>query len=119
MTSTAELNYRETLEAAALGYLQRHQAKFLGDEQNLFNLGVAFLMSSLSADKALAECTVDRAFGEMKAAGDRRYLDVSASNGHTAVITDPASGIAHSVPVALICQLVLDHPERRRLRAAT
>lgn len=116
--STADLNYRETLEAAALGYLQRHQAKHLGDEQNLFNLCVAFLMNSLSADKALAESTVARAFGELKAMSERRYLDVSASNGHTAVITDPTSGIAHSVPVALICQLLLDNPERRRLRAA-
>lgn len=115
---TTASNYRETLDAAALAYLQRHQAKHLGDEQNLFNLCVAHLMSGLSADKGLAEATVARAFGELKSGGERRYLDVSASNGDTALIVDPASGITHAVPVALICQL-LDHPQRKRLRAAT
>ncbi|MNZ96809.1 hypothetical protein D3C78_1160180 [compost metagenome] len=112
-------HYRETLDAAALGYLQRHQAKFLGDEQNLFNLGVAYLMASHNADKAMAENTVSRAFGELKHGGERRYLCASASTGDTVVIVDPASGISHAVPVALICRLLLDHPERQRLRAAT
>lgn len=115
----AASTYRETLDAAALAYLQRNQAKHLGDEQNLFNLAVAHLMASLSADKGLAEASVARAFGELKNGGERRYLDVSASNGDTAVIVDPASGITHVVPVALICQLLLDRPQRKRLRAAT
>lgn len=112
-------HYRETLDAAALAYLQRHQAKHLGDEQSLFNLGVAHLMASLSADKGLAEATVARAFGELKHGGERRYLDVSASTGSTAYITDPASGRTYCVPVAWICQQLIDQPEWQRLRAAT
>jgi len=112
--TTAERNYRETLDAAALGYLQRHQAKHLGDEQHLFNLCVAYLMASHSADKSLAENTVARALSNLHGGTDRRFLDVSASNGNTAVIVEPASGITHSVPVALICQLLLDAPERQR-----
>jgi len=115
----AATNYRETLAAAALAYLQRHQAKHLGDEPNLFNLGVAHLMASLSADKGLAEATIARAFGELKHGGERRYLDVSVSTGDTAFITDPDSGRTYCVPVAWICQQLIDHPERQRLRAAT
>lgn len=117
--TTADRNYRETLDAAALAYLQRHQAKHLGDEQNLFNLAVAHLMASLSADKGLAEATVARAFGELKHGGERRYLDVSASTRSTAYITDPDSGRTYCVPVAWICQQLIDSPERQRLRAAT
>lgn len=117
--NTADRNYRETLDSSARAYLQRHEAKFLGAEQQLFNLGVAFLMNSHNADKAMAENTVARAFGELSRVDGRRFLDMSASTGSTAVIVDPVSGISHAVPVALICQLLLDNPERQRLRAAS
>lgn len=107
-------NYRETLDAAALAYLQRHQAKHLGDVQQLFNLCVAHLMAFLDAEKAMAENTVARVMGQLQAAGERRYLDVSACTSGTIVIADPVTGISHIVPVHLICQLLLDNPERQR-----
>ncbi len=106
-------NYRETLDAAALAYLQRHQAKHLGDVQQLFSLCVAHLMAFLDAEKAMAENTVARVIGQLQAAGERRYLDVSACTSGTIVIADPVTGISHIVPVHLIFQL-LDNPERQR-----
>lgn len=110
-------SYRETLDAAALAYLQRHHAKHLGDEQILFGLCVAHLVASLGAGRSMAETTVARAFGELKHGSERRYLNVSASTGSTACITDPDSGRTYCVPVAWICQQLIDHPKRERLRA--
>ncbi|MOA56051.1 hypothetical protein D3C78_1799600 [compost metagenome] len=71
-------------------------------------------MAGLDAKKAEAENTVGRVMGQLQAAGERRYLDVSASTSCTIVISDPVIGISHSVPVHLICQLLLDNPERQR-----
>ncbi|CAD5378991.1 conserved hypothetical protein [Pseudomonas sp. OF001] len=114
MNTATERNYRETLDAAALGYLQRHQAQHLANEQHLFNLAVAYLMACYGAAKVLAENTVARVVSELRSGGERCFLDVSASTCTTAVIVDPASGISHSVPLHLICQLLLDNPERQR-----
>lgn len=116
---SAAPNYREILDAAAHGYLQRHQAQHLANEMHLFNLAVAYLMASYGATKVMAENTVARAVIQLHRGGERRFLDVSTSTSATAVIVDPDSGITHTVPVALICQLLLDAPERQRLRAAT
>ncbi|MNZ06731.1 hypothetical protein D3C78_234880 [compost metagenome] len=114
--TAADRNYREILDAAAQGYLQRHQAQHLGNEQHLFNLAVAYLMACYGADKAMAENTVGRAVSELRSGGERRFLDVSACTCSTVVIVAPASCITHAVPVALICQLLLDTPDRQRLR---
>lgn len=117
--NTADRNYRETLDSSARAYLQRRHGQYLGDQESLFAMGVTYLVASHCADLALAENTVARALGELKHCGERRFLDVSASTCATVVIVDPVSGISHAVPVALICQLLLDNPQRQRLRAAT
>jgi hypothetical protein len=108
-------DYRESLQAAALAYLQRHQGEHLGSDQLLFSRAVNHLTHSLDAAQALAENAVGAAYGELRSAGERLYLDVSTSSGHTAVITDPDSGLTYAVPVAAIVARLLRHPKRRHL----
>lgn len=109
-------NYRETLDAAALAYLQRHQTEHLGDEK-LFERSVAHLVTCLGADRALAENTVARVLDQLQTSVELRYLDLSASTCSLVVIVDPISGITHSVPLYHICQLLLDDPKRKRQHA--
>jgi hypothetical protein len=108
-------DFNELLEAAALGFLQRHDSEYLGSNQVLFSRAVEVLTCTYTATQAQAENAVARAYGELRSQGERRYLDISTSTGHVAIIVDPDSGLSHTVPVSEICKRLLDTPERRRL----
>lgn len=110
-------DYRDTLQLAAELFMQRNQAQHLDCEQALFSRAVAHLVESFSCSQATAENLVARAYGELKADGDHRYMDVSSSTGNMAMLIDPKTGICHPVPVALIFQQLIDTPARRRLRS--
>jgi bisphosphoglycerate-dependent phosphoglycerate mutase len=114
--TTQKSDFNELLQDAALGFLQRHEAEYLGDDQVLFSRAVNVLTRSYGAAQAQAENAVARAYGELRNKGERRYLDISTSSGHSAVICDRDRGIVYTVPVAVICQRLIDSPERRRLR---
>ncbi len=108
-------DYQETLQQAAELFIRRHQAQHLGADQVLFSRAVAHLVESFSTTQATAENVVARAYGELKANGDPRYLDVDNSTSSMAMLVDPRSGICHAVPVSAILQQVIDNPARRRL----
>lgn len=115
--TNTQQDYRETMQAAALAFLERHQGEHLGDEQLLFTRAVSFLNNQLSVPQCTAENLVGAAYGQLRSQGQRLQLDVAASSEHTAMITDPASGMTYPVPVALIAQYLIQNPARRRLRA--
>ncbi|NWD44465.1 hypothetical protein [Pseudomonas yamanorum] len=111
--------YQATMQAAALAFLLRHQGEHLGNDQLLFCRAVQHLVGSLEVPLHMAEKLVSRAYGELKSNNDRHQLDVDASSGAVAVITDPASGLTWAVPVSLIYQRIIKAPENRRLRLVT
>lgn len=110
-------DYRSAMQAAAYAFLERHQAEHLADEQSLFSRAVQHLQQALGVPKALAENFVAKAYGELRSADCRMHLDISTSTGHTAVITDPDSGMTFAIPVALIVTHLIKTPNRRTLRA--
>lgn len=109
--------YRAVMQSAAQAFLERHQAEHLGDEQTLFNRAITHLQRAMEVPQYLAETLVARAYGDLRSAGQRMHMDVSASSSSTAVITDPASGMTYAVPVALIVRHLIANPLRRTLRA--
>lgn len=117
-TQTLNVNdYHDVLQQAAQLYLERNQAQHLGNEQALFSRTVAHLVDSFSCTQATAENLTARAYGDLKAGTDSRYMDVSSSTGKMAMLVDPKSGICHAVPVSLIFEHLIDTPARRRLRS--
>ncbi len=108
--------FKEMLQAAALGFLQRHESEHLGNNQVLFTRAVDVLTRSYGANQAEAENAVARAYGELRNQGERRYVDLATSTGQMVVVADPASGLHHAIPVSEICKRLIDTPERRRLR---
>ncbi|CAE6923687.1 conserved protein of unknown function [Pseudomonas marincola] len=112
----AASDYRTAMQAAAFAYLERHQAEHLADEQTLFTRAVQHLQLVLDVPQYLAENLVAMAYGELRSADCRLYLDISTSTGRTAIITDPASGLTFAVPVALIVKHLIETPARRTLR---
>lgn len=116
MNATTQLDYRTSMQAAALAFLERHQGEHLGDDQLLFDRAVRQLLS-MGATQSTAENLVGQAYGALRSQGERLHLDVSTSTAHLAMITDPASGMTYPVPVALIVRHLINSPARRRLRA--
>ena len=109
-------DYRSAMQAAAYAFLERHQAEHLADEQTLFTRAVQHLQLVLDVPQYLAENLVAKAYGELRAADCRMHLDISTITCHTAVITDPDSGLTFAVPVALIVRHLIANPARRTLR---
>jgi hypothetical protein len=99
-TDTDYQEYQATMQTAGLSFLQH-------------------LVGSLEVPLHMAEKLISRAYGELKSNNDRHQLDVDASSGAVAVITDPASGMTWAVPVSLIYQRIINAPENRRLRLVT
>lgn len=108
-------DYQDTLQQVALLFMQRNQAQHLNCEQALFSRSVAHLVDAFSCSTATAENITSRAYGQLKAGDDPRYMDVSASTRHVAMLVNPATGICHPVPVTLIFEKLIDAVERRRL----
>jgi hypothetical protein len=119
MKNAIDLDYREyqeTMQTAALAFLERHQCEHLGSDQLLFSRAVQHLAGCLEVPWQIAEKLVNRAYGELKSNNDRHQLDIKASSSNVAVITDPASGQTWAVPISMIYQRILNAPDNCRLR---
>lgn len=110
-----ELEYRATMQLAALGFIRRHQAEHLGDDQRLCTRAVNHLHSVLEVPVYLAETLTGLAYGELRSTGDHCRLDLNSSSESVAVFTEPLSGKSFAVPVALIFPHLIDALEQRQL----
>ncbi|MEX1197828.1 MAG: hypothetical protein WEB57_08225 [Pseudohongiellaceae bacterium] len=103
-----QTDYQGILQESALGFLRRHQAEYLDDNQSLFNRAVQTLQIVHSASKEVAENCVARAYGELRGRGDAPHLDISLSTAYSAVIVDPNTGMYYVVPVEDIVQRLIN-----------
>lgn len=122
MSTATHLDHQEyeaCMQLAALCFLQRHQAEYLGNDPLLFCRAVQHLTASLEVPLHRAEKLVARAYGELKCSSDLHQLDVEASSTTVAVVTDPSSGLTWAVPVNLIYERIINATDNRRLRLVT
>lgn len=101
------IDYLETMQAAALGYLRRHEGQYLGQNQALFQRAVENLQA-LGVPQPTAERLVSRAHDQLEALKGHRFLDIDASTGDTAVLVNPATGLRYRVPVQEIFDALID-----------
>ncbi|MDP2128164.1 MAG: hypothetical protein Q8K97_12390 [Pseudohongiella sp.] len=105
----ATKDFIDSLEEAALGYMTRHQAEHLR-EQDLFDRAVEHLQISMQTKQATAEKVVARAYGRLRSAESHRHLDVKNSTSQMAILVDDRTGKNYAVPISLIFSaLVNDH----------
>lgn len=116
MNSTPQ-DYQDDMQAAALGYMQRHQAEHLGASQALINRAADHLECALGVARPLAEKLVLRAYGELQNADAPYRVDLDATSPHTVALVDTRTGLTHAVPAALIAQHLIASPRRKRLTA--
>lgn len=104
MTTTHHsTDYFETMQAAALGFLRRHEGQYLGESQALFQRAVENLQTLGAAERLVA-----RAHDQLEALKGHRFLDIDASTGDTAVLVNPATGQRYRIPIAEIFDALID-----------
>lgn len=108
--------YQDTLKAAALMFLERHQCEHLGDDQQLFDRAVHHLVTDFDVLTTTAEKIVHLASSDMSAVRDRQRSDMVSSTSTHTVIIDPATGNAWAVPISLIYERILNAPDNGRFR---
>ena len=108
-------DHMDTLQQAALGYLRRHSGKYL-QEQDLFDQAVSHLLIAFDSNLAVAENVVARAYAQMRNGPDTRYLDISTSSSHLAMLVDPNTGMHYAVPVSMIFDRLIGRAPKNHLR---
>ncbi|WP_296250348.1 hypothetical protein [Pseudomonas sp. UBA4194] len=107
------LEYRESMQQAALAFLERHQAEYLGNDQLLFTRTVTHLKIGLGVPEYLAEKLAGVAYADLRNSANNRCLDLKNSTRALAVLTDPNTGETFTIPVELIFQHLVDVRDRR------
>jgi environmental stress-induced protein Ves len=118
-TASKDLDYRSTIRAAALTFLERHQGEHLGDQGQFIERTANHLVDSFQADKPLAIRLTCEAMSDLYEINVRQRLDLHASESHAVVITDPVRGCTWSVPVHLIYEHLIAAGRATRITSAT
>lgn len=106
----------------AVGFLQRHRAQHLaGDRRSLLSRAVADLRARHDLSMERAEDIVIRAYGEVEAASQREYIDVSRTTSSVLTIRDPGTGIMRVLTVGDLLRLIgpARHAPPRLVHVAT
>ena len=110
-------DYQDDMQAAALAYMQRHEAEHLGASQALINRAADHLECALGVTRPLAEKLVLRAYGERHSADQPYRVDLEATSAHTLALVDTRTGLTHAIPAELIARYLIATPKRKRLTA--
>lgn len=116
---STDMDYQDTIRAAALAFLERHQGEHLGDLGQFLSRTINHLVESLEVKESLATHLVHHAYSDLLTITTRQRIDLQASNDHTVVITDPIRGCAWSVPAYLIYEHLIAAGHGTRLTPAT
>jgi hypothetical protein len=117
--ASTDMDYRTTIRAAALAFLERHQGQHLGDQGQFIERTINHLVDSFQADRSLALRLTCEALGDLAEINIRQRMDLSASEPYAVVITDPVRGCAWSVPVYLIYEHLISAGRATRVTPAT
>ncbi len=108
--------YQDILKAAAISFLNRHQAEHLSNDKYLFARAAQHLVNDFDLLTCKAEQVVSAALIDLYEIRDRQRLDVIKSSGTHSVIIDPTTGDAWAIPVALIYERIINAPDNGRFR---
>lgn len=114
-----DMDYQDTIRAAALAFLERHQGEHLGDLGQFLSRTINHLVESLEVKESLATHLVHHAYSDLYAINVRQRIDLQSSEETTVVITDPIRGCTWSVPVHLIYEHLIATGHGTRIPPAT
>mgnify|MGYP000441980757 CR=1 FL=1 len=108
MTTTSyPVDYLDTMQAAALAYLRKHDNQHLGRSQALQDAAVEHLQL-MGVPQRTAERLVLRASDQFECFKGHRFLDIDSSTGDVVVLVNPATGLRYRIPVQEIFDALID-----------
>lgn len=103
--------YLDSMQAAALGFLQRHQAEHLTDDGHLFERACSYLVTSLQVPVFMAPRLVHLAMGQLKPAG-LTWIGIDYTAGDAldgVVLIDTRTGQRACIPRRILPERFLAH----------
>ena len=116
---STDMDYQDTIRAAALAFLERHQGEHLGDPSQLSNRTINHLVDNFEVALSLAVRLTYQARNDLVDIQVRQRLDLEACDIRNVIITDPIRGCTWSVPVYLIYEHLIAAGHGTRLTPAT
>jgi hypothetical protein len=114
-----DMDYQETVRAAALAFLERHEGEHLGDFGQLLMRTTNHLVDSINVEKSMAMRLVTQAYSELAAIHARQRIVLRECKEHTLIVTDPVRGCTWSIPVHLVYEHLIAAGYGTRLTPAT
>lgn len=109
-TSTPQ-DYHDSMQAAALGFLQRHQAEHLTDDGQLFERACNYLVTALQVPVFMAPRLVHLAMSQLKPAGPT-WIGIDYAAGMAVgelVLVDTRTGQRACIPRRILPERFLAH----------
>lgn len=95
-------DYRTSMQRAARGFIERHQAEHLNDD-GLFDRTVRYLVASLDVPAFMADRLVHLAMSERLQKGDSLLLvDMSRCDAGTRMVLDRRTGLRRPIPLRFL-----------------
>jgi hypothetical protein len=116
---STDMDYQDTIRAAALAFLERHQGEHLSDLGQFMSRTIDHLVESLEVKEPLATRLACLAYSDLQTINSRQRIDRKASSEYTVVITDPIRGCSWSVHAYLIYEHLIAAGLGTRLTPAT
>lgn len=116
---STDMDYQDTIRAAALAFLERHQGEHLGNHSQLMYRTIHHLVESFEVVESLALRLTSQACSDLIEIQVRQRLNLKACDTRNVIITDPIRGCAWSVPVYLIYEHLIAAGHGTRLTPAT
>lgn len=116
-TTNHPADYLDTMQAAALTYLRKHESQHLGRSQALLDAAVEHLQL-MGVPQHTAERLVTRASDQLESLKGHRFLDIDASTGDVVVVVNPATGQRYRIPVQEIFDALIDEDPGTRQAAS-
>lgn len=88
MNTLSQPEYRESMQAAALAFLQRHQGEHLGDDSRLFERASQYLVQALDVPVFMVQRLVHLAMSELNTPQPPTFvgIDLAAGADHCSVV---------------------------------
>lgn len=119
MNNVSTDDSQDTIRAAALAFLERHQGEHLGDLGQFLSRTINYLVKNFDIENSIAASLVNRAYCDLYEINVRQQIDLQASEETRVVITDPIRGCSWSVPAYLIYEHLIAAGHGTRLTPTT
>lgn len=101
MNTLSQPEYRDSMQAAALAFLRRHQAEHLAEDGQLFERAARYLVQAMEVPVFMAQRLVHLAMSELSAPQPPVFIGIDLASGPdqtSVVLINPRTGEQACIP---------------------